>query len=231
MAALIVALGIGFFLLRPQERGFADPYARDNTGGLGSGKYRGVILWTELKHQALVMAPRPKPGQGREKEQNWTIPFDGVYWFFKYPDRKPPAGSYSLSGEPEKNVFRSSDSFPLEMEARQNFANPLEMSCCSRIELQISNADAFPGTVWLELVLSDLRLPGEPRQSLGRQLVRTARRSAGEAGHEALSYLMPENPRIPQFDSATVNFIRFTGHNFASAKIGIQEFTFVPRGR
>ncbi len=172
VAALVAALVAGFVGLRPRRSGFGDPYLLRDTGGSGSGKYRGVILWMPPKHQTLVMAPRPQPGRGHgPKEQNWTIPFDGVYWFFKYPDRRPPGGSYSLNGDPAKKVFRSSDRFPLEMEARQNFANMIDLSCCSRIDLEISNADVYPGAVFLELILSDLREPGEPHQSLGQRPV------------------------------------------------------------
>lgn len=234
MAALIFALAAGFFSLRPRQNGFAEPNARQDGGGSDSGKYRGVILWMPPKHQALVMAPRPEPGRGgRAKKQNWTIPFDGVYWFFKYPDRMPPGGSYSLSGDPTKDVFRSSDRFPLEMQARQNFANAIDLSCCSRIDIEISNTDPYPGAIFLELILSDLREQGEPRQSLGRRLVPSMPRRVSESevrpARQALSFAIPGNPAIRQFDSAAVNFIRESARSYSSAKIAIEAFTLAPR--
>ncbi len=225
IGALMVALGAGFFALQPRRSGFSGPDAPNDTGGLGSGKYRGVVLWTDPKHQAMVIPPRPAQGKGRsQREQDWSIPFDGVYWFFKFPDQRPPTGSYTLTGSPAKTVFRSSDNFVLEMEARQNFVNPIEMSCCSRIAVEINNADAFPGTVFLALTLSNLRLPGEPSESLGRLPV------TGTA-HESLNFAMPGNPRISQFDAATVKFLRTGRQNLRSAEITIEQFNLTPRGR
>ena len=182
------------------------------------------------------MARPPDRGKGHsDKEQNWSIPFDGVYWFFKFPDRQPPAGSYTLSGSPAKTAFRSSDFVALQMEARQNFVNPREMSCCSRMEVGISNSDQYPPSVLMDVILSDVELPGEPSQSLGRQAVRSIAQRAGESAvqpaHEVVSFAMPEDSKIREFDAATVKFIRTGGRNFASAKMAIEEFTFVPRGR
>ena len=167
VAASVLALCVGLFLTRPRRAGFADPIAKD-TGGFGSGRYRGVILWTEPKPKEIVMARPPDRGKGHsEKEQNWSIPFDGVYWFFKFPDKQPPAGSYTLSGSPAKTAFRSSDFVALQMVARQNFVNPMEMSCCSRMEVGISNSDEYPPSVLMEVILSERRVAGRTFSILG----------------------------------------------------------------
>jgi hypothetical protein len=130
---VIAALVSGSFslYLRSLRGGFQGEKPEDTTG-LGSGKYRGVILWAEAKPPVALIVPRPASGRRTNRStQPLSIPFDGVYWFFKFPDRQPPKDSYSLRGSPSETAFRSSDSVPLEMEGRQNFVNLLEVSCCS----------------------------------------------------------------------------------------------------
>jgi hypothetical protein len=237
MAVLVLAFGFELFNLYFHFRGSASAdYALEHAAGIGSGKYRGVILWTPAKPPAVLVAPLPESGRGLNTRNNpLVIPFDGVYWFYKFPDRKPPKDSYSTRGSPSATAFRSSDSLPLQMEARQNFPNLLDMSCCSRIAVEIVNADRAPGTVSLELILTNLRLPGDPAQSLGRLPVTSTPQwltgSEVRSVPEVLSFAIPPNPRIRKFDSATVRFIREGRRNLSSAKIAIQQFTLVPRGR
>jgi hypothetical protein len=120
------------------------------------------------------------------------------------------------------------------MEARQNFVSLLDISCCSQVKVEISNADSYPATVWLELILSNVDLPGQPYQSLGRQPVTSIPQVITETEfrptEEVLSFVIPARPLIRQFNSATVKFIRIGRRKTSSAKIAIEYFTFVPRG-
>jgi hypothetical protein len=42
------------------------------------------------------------------------------------------------------------------MEAHQKLEKSIDASCCSHIQLAVSNADRFPHTVSLELILREL---------------------------------------------------------------------------
>jgi hypothetical protein len=209
--------------------------AADQTPGPSTGKYRGVILWQDVKPPDILVPPRPGAGRGIPKgKQLLTIPFDGVYWFYKFPDRQPPRNSYVTRGSPSATTFRSADSIPLQMEARQNFITPIEMNCCSRMTVEILNADHAPGTLAIELILANLGLPGEPSQSLGVAQITSAPQALGggefQPVSEVLTFTFPANPRISQFDSARVRFLRSGRRGASSAKISIQQFTLAPRG-
>jgi hypothetical protein len=238
IAVLIVAFAAELFMMYVRSRlgGAGDgPYAEDRAPGGSSGKYRGVILWQDMKPLPVLVPPRPESGRGlNHSKQTLTIPFDGVYWYFKFPDRQPPKDSYTARGSPSATTFRSADSVPLQMEARQNFITPIGMGCCSRIKVEILNADRYPGTLSIDLILVNLSLPGHPSQPLGPQpVISTPQWLSGDDLRpvpEVLSFAMPANPRISQFDSATVRFIRNGRRGVSSAKIAIERFTLVPRG-
>jgi hypothetical protein len=238
IAVLIVAFAAEIFMIYVRSRlgGAGDSaYASDQTPGGSSGKYRGVILWQDVKPPDVLVPPRPGAGRGIPKgKQLLTIPFDGVYWYYKFPDQRPPKDSYMARGSPSATTFRSADSIPLQMEARQNFITPIEMNCCSRMTVEILNADHAPGMLSIELGLVNLQLPGEPSQTLGVAYVTSTPQqvSGGEFQPvpEVLTFTFPANPRISRFDAAQIRFIRSGRRGASSAKIAIEQFTLVPRG-
>jgi hypothetical protein len=238
IAVLIVAFSFELFMMFVRFRlGGAgnSPYAAEAAPGISSGKYRGVILWEDPPPHTVLVPPRLGAGRGVTKSrQQLTIPFDGVYWYFKFPDRQPPNGSYTARGSPAATTFRSADSIPLQMEARQNFITPIPMTCCGRITVEILNADRYPGTLSIDLILVNLGLPGQPSERLGPQPVTSTPQWVSgdefQAATEVLSFAVPANPRINQFDSATVRFIRSGKRGVSSAKIAIERFTLVPPG-
>jgi hypothetical protein len=238
VAILIVAFGVEMFTLylHSHRGGVADFYTQEPAPAPGSGKYRGVILWQDVKPHQILIPPRPdvNPGISHSKDP-LSIPFDGVYWYFKFPDHQPPKDSYTARGTPAATTFRSADAIPLQMEARQNFITPIDLNCCSRITVGILNADRNAGTLSIDLILANLGLPGEPSQSLGPQPVTSTPQPLGgdrfQAVPEVLSFLIPANPKIGKFDAATVRFIRQGKRGVSSAKISVEQFTLVPRGQ
>src|SRR5262249_43528966 len=154
--------------------------------GAGGG-YRGVVLWPEIDpHPILLVPPPPKlllnvPVAAAPHSESFA--FSGVYWFFKAPDVRPPEHSPRIRGNPAKMVLRSSDDYPLLMEAHQLFSSPVDLRCCSQIQVVIKNADSDPGAVLLELVLSNTAMPREAGQSLGskRVLSQPATGSVGDS--------------------------------------------------
>jgi len=120
------------------------------------------------------------------------------------------------------------------MEAHQNLGDLVDLSCCSRIEIAIRNADLYPPSVSLELVLVDNSSPGKNLESLGRTMVDSSHRLGIDENPlpkaEMLKFAIPPNGVLKRFDEVVVVF-RLEGYRARSgAKIGIDHFTMVPRG-
>ena len=213
----------------PQKSSAKEP------GHLG-GSFRGVILLTEpLDHTIVPPPPDVKREASRAKPANpFSIPFFGVYWMFRFPQREPPPGSYVTRGSPLKSVFRTPDRFPLTEEARQNFGAPIQLNCCRTIQIAVTNVDPLWRYLSLELVLRDTALPGKPAVSLGEQMVGTGpdwmRDEHAGPVEAVLSYDVPAGAKIREFDEATIRFRLRGPVSGASSKVEIERFVFVPRG-
>ncbi len=56
-----------------------------------------------------------------------------------------------MRGSSTKTQIRSSDRYPLLMEAHQKLDTPIDLGCCSGMELVVENADRNEGAIALEL--------------------------------------------------------------------------------
>ncbi len=169
----------------------------------------GVILRPEVDEHVAPLPPLPAHfpfGRKIESRQTdpITIPFFGAYWYFRSSDKRLPANAIETRGNPAFLTFKTTDFSPISMEARQNFARVIDLSCCQAIEVVIANGDQRPNTVQMELILSNTTLPGRPHQSLGLLPVTSSqRRTAGDARqpvHEALRFRFPEQAGLEGFD-------------------------------
>jgi hypothetical protein len=134
--------------------------------------YKGMVLRPELKDFVRLVPPVPrtqvfKSDPNERKFDQVTIPFYGVYWFFRASERTLPLGAVESRGSPDALSFRTTDFSPMAMEARQNFGTFINLSCCQAIQVVISNGDRRPNTVSVELIVLNTKWPGRPRQSLG----------------------------------------------------------------
>ena len=209
------------------------PQERVDTGA--SGGFPGVILWPEIKPVPMLVAPMPvhgsNPFEGRPAHP-LGIPFGGEYWIFRWPFSRPPSTSYRTRGKPADMGFSSTDHTPLSMEAHQQLETPIDLRCCSRIQLEVLNADRFPSTLSLELVVLD----SEPRfplsESLGTAKV-TSRpdvdRDPIVPVRETIDFVVPAEPLISQFDELRIVFHRARLRADKSAKVAIDRFVLVPR--
>jgi hypothetical protein len=106
------------------------------------------------------------------------------------------------------------------------------LSCCSAIRLEIRNADAYPDTIALELVLIANDRPGAPSLSLGRRDV-TSRPDASRDPvipvRETLEFPIPSAAAPDAFDEFRVVFQRARRRMDKSAKLAIDRFILVPR--
>jgi len=199
--------------------------------------YAGIILWPNQQQLVKLVAP-PVPSRSSfvlgARSSILSIPFNGVYWIFKFPDSHPPRKSHTAHGSPEEFNIRSTDGRPLRLEAHQNLATLIDLSCCSGIQVAIQNADRYPGTVSLELIVRNTTLPGKPSQSLGTALVASTRpwRLYGERPvvGEVLNFSIPPDLKLRQFDEITVVFRLSPDRSILAAKIAVNRFILLPRG-
>jgi hypothetical protein len=211
---------------------------RASTVIVAGDSYPGMILRPETKDYITIVPPlaRRRVMDGKPNQQRAdpvSIPFYGAYWFFKASDKTLPADAVESRGDPASTSFKTTDFTPISMEARQNFGSLIDLSCCRAIELVISNGDRRPGTVAVELILNNTRLPGQPRQSLGILPVNsTLRWFPGDDRPpvvEVLGFRLPAQSAIQTFDEAIVRFELRSPRQQWSAKIAIEKFRLIPR--
>ena len=218
-----------------------EPQRERTSGGLlaaSSEGNSGIILWPKKPAYTKLVAPVPVLGitllTSHRRAEPLVIPFGGVYWFFKAPDSHPPRTSRQEQGSPEVLNIRSTDRRPLSVEAHENFGSVIDMDCCSRIEIAIRNADRYPDTVSMELVLIDTTVRGKPSQSLGKVMVKSSRPwniyDERPPASETLNFAIPARASIRRFDEVMVVFRLDAARADAGPKVAIDRFVLVPRG-
>jgi len=194
-----------------------------------------VILWPEVKPIPTLIAPMPQMGSGVFTPADMhplSIPFSGEYWMFRWPFARPPGNSYFQRGNPAALSFSTTDHRPMQMEAHHKLQQTIDLSCCSRIQLAIRNADRFPGTISVDLFLLNTELPGARSQSLGTAAVASVPDTTKDPVTpvpEILDFAMPATPVLEAFDEFKVVFIRDRKRMDKSAKVAIDRFILVPR--
>ena len=204
-----------------------------NTGA--SGGFPGVILWPEIKPVVTLIAPLPalgsNPFQGRPA-QPLSIPFGGEYWMFRWPFARPPASSFRERGTPSKLAFSTTDHTPLQMEAHQKLETPIDVGCCRGIELEVLNADHYPGTLRLEMILLNTEHGAALSLSLGSQLVTShpdVSKDPEIPARETLDFAVPAESAMEQFNEFKIVFHRAGRRMDKSAKVSIERFVLLPR--
>ena len=234
---VLLALGLtvgGSWGLLASGRGSNDrsqdmppPPAPVATPSAMGGDFSGVILLSETQPIARLVEPKPYLGRGRlapVDRRPFSIVFDGRYDIFRWPFHKPPSNSYTRRGSPVDLGFHTLDQRPLQMEAHQKLDIPLDVHCCSRIQLHIWNADTTPGRIWLELVLMD----HDAAVSLGRAPVRSTPKIGQKIG-EMLEFSLPPSIPLEEADELKVIFSRTMGRMERSVKVSIDRFLLEPR--
>jgi hypothetical protein len=176
--------------------------------------------------------PQRADGLGTVEQRPLSIPFSGEYWMFRWPFAKPPRSSYFRRGSPANLSFKTTDHRSLQMEARHQLEQSIALDCCSRIELAIRNADRFPNTIALELVLIDNEHPGPPTLSLGTDLISSLpdlRRDPVTPVNETLSFTVPYSTPMASFNEFKIVFLRDRRRMDQSAKVAIDRFILIPR--
>ncbi|HLW76354.1 MAG TPA: hypothetical protein VKS01_05200 [Bryobacteraceae bacterium] len=178
------------------------------------------------KAKPLPQLPAYDAQLEREQDKDpLTIPFDGVYWFYRFPNQRPPDDSVTLHGTPDDIRFRSAGHVTLRMEARQNLSREIETARLSRIQMAIRNTEDEPSHLRAELILSNASAPGEPLESWGTQNIESS------PERQTIAFATPAYPLLAQFDAITVRILRTGILTTESARISIDRFVLIPRGR
>jgi hypothetical protein len=198
--------------------------------------YSGIVVLPRTQVTKLVAPPTVALGESLSPQTGkpLVIPFDGVYWLFRAPDTRMPKQPHKILGSPEDLAMRSTDWHALSMEAHQNLGTFVDLGCCQRIQVAIRNADHYPGTVSLELIVSNTSLPGKPSQSLGTDIVQSTRpwkfQDDRPPTNEVLQFEIPAQGKLQRFDELTVIFRMTPRRSFSAARVGIEQFVLLPRG-
>jgi hypothetical protein len=118
------------------------------------------------------------------------------------------------------------------MEAHQKLETPIDIRCCSRIQLEVLNADRYPGTLALELIL--LNSPSPAPLSLGMTPVMSQPDLARDPVmpvRETLDFAVPADtpPSMDQFNEFKIVFHRAGSRRDKSAKVSVERFVLLPR--
>jgi hypothetical protein len=227
-----------FSQLDPLAQAGHDKTSDNSIAGTREGD-PGVVLWPEKLTRTKLVAPAPVIGNtlltSHRSAEPLVIPFEGVYWFFKAPDMHPPRSSREEHGSPELLDIRSTDHRPLSMEAHENLGSTIDLNCCSRIQIAIRNADHYPETVSMELVLINSSTPGKPYQSLGEMMVKSTRPwklydKRLPPVSETLNFAIPAASPLHRFDEVKIVFRIDAARADAGPRIAIDHLVLVPRG-
>ena len=200
----------------------------------GGGAYWGVYLWPDVSTQPKPLLS-PAPARSGLTSKGLKVPlrirFDGVYWYFRFPAVRPPQEAIDMNGNPAELRFRSTDETPLIMEAHQKLGGDVELECCERIEVVMRDADTHPGTVVLEVILSESEL-WTNSLSLGRIAI-SAIQPFGHLrqrlGQRTVSFPVPHSSSMPVFNQVTIRFHLDSSRWTFSPKMAIEELVMIPR--
>ena len=109
------------------------------------------------------------------------------------------------------------------MQARQPLAKPMQMACCSAIELMLDIREEQPESVSVELVLLDASAKPKVRQSLGAHDLPPA-----SPIPSTLRYLFPRPAKAQTFDEILVWFHLYEPREGHSARVAIDRFHLIP---
>jgi hypothetical protein len=194
--------------------------------------FPAVELYPEVEPHTRLVAPLPGSRSfGAASSDPLSIPFDGVYWFWRGPSDRPPKNSVVMHGSPSVRFFRSTDG-GMSMEARQNLGFMVDPKRYGAIEILFENADPFPNTVSILLKIRNTAVPGKPILSLGIEGLSAAVWSlaSGAATPQRLRFRIPREISIGSFDELTVSYYLKGARSDRSARIAIDRFRLVPRG-
>jgi hypothetical protein len=205
------------------------PHSPVRTSGIPA--YESIVLWPPTEKKQIV-APLPVPTVflASVTAKPLVIRFDGEYWYFQAPEKRPGLNAHIAHGIPSALNIQSTNFMSLTMEAHQNLARAIRLAGCREIQVAIDNRDSRPGMINAAVLLTDSASQGKPKLYLGQQPVVTGQTSLNSAPVlQTLRFPISTPARIRKFDEITVMFFPDGEHFGVGPKIAIREFQLLPR--
>lgn len=226
--------GLGALLRTKNALKNSDGAQRPEGGNSDEG-YTGIILLSPTNERKRIVAPVKReliPNFGVRIAQELEIPFNGAYWYFKYPDKAPRPSAKVVRGDAAKVTVHSTDRFPLLMEAHQRLDDPIDLGCCSAINLVVRNADRREGAIVLELWVRKRGTPATALHYLGTETVPSSEQPlatrATDAPEESLRFPIPPSMDGIEFDEITVVMRGAPSRATVGAQVGLRKFVLEP---
>jgi hypothetical protein len=196
-----------------------------------SAGYRTIVLWPLSQKEKMLIAPSIDPGAASGHKRPWVIPFDGPYWYFKFPGESPGPLARNAHGDPIKVNVRSTDTSPLLMEAHQYLPAPVDLSCCRELQVVFRN-DLSLGASQVGIQLTDSHGKSKSSESLGIKPIASNSHDPAPQSvspiEETVSFPIPNPGTIKQFDQITVALLPRSPYATAGRKVAIEKFIMVP---
>ena len=206
----------------------------DREKGSAAYAFQGIVLFTvEEKKEVLPPLPMERDLLRSGMTRPLVIRFDGSYWYFQAPEHGPGAHPHLTHGDPVAVSIYSTGRVPLAMQAHQTLTQPVDLRPVGAMQVTVRNGDNRVGRIDMGILLADSTAPGKPTLYLGTQPIVST-----EPDHfavktnpvtETISYTIPERRAIRKFDEVTVLFFPDAMRMTLGARVGIQQFEFMPR--
>ena len=210
------------------------PTGPRSAGGSSLAGYESIILWPVAEKKQIVpplVQPATLLAPGTTKPL--IIRFDGPYFYFQPPGKRPAPDAHQAHGTPIEVNIRANNFIPLVMEAHQSLGTPIPLARCREIQLEVLNGDNHPGTVNLGVLITDTSGSGKPQVYLGQQPIQSTEpgqfRVKTDPIPETLRFSIPSPAKLRKFDQITVLFFPDTANYTLGPKLAIQQFQLIAR--
>lgn len=221
-------------LLRPTNATRRDGGPPKEPANASDG-YTGIILLSPSEERKKIALPVKHEIDvfGHKFIEPMEIPFDGAYWYFKAPDKAPRPTARLVRGSSIKTTVRSSDGYPLLMEAHQKLTDPIDLGCCSAIQLVVENGDHREGAIALELWVKRRSISPPSSHYLGTAVIPSSlhpssTQSGSAPQEEKLLFPIPSAMDGTQFDEITVIMHAAPARARIGAQVAIRRFVLEP---
>lgn len=198
------------------------------------GQYSGIVLYPpRTLHQRIAAPSWITPAHlAVNRTKPMEILFDGVYWYFEPPDKRPKPDAPVLHGDPKTVNIRSTHDWPVSMVANQYLDSPLQMNCCRSLRVGFINADGRPGPIYLTVFLRQRRNAETATESLGTMVIPSSYGDHSFLDRQpapgSLDFPFPQSARMKEFDEIIVE-IEPRQQAVKGARVSIQEFVLMPQ--
>jgi len=224
----------GLGMLRAQASPKRSTAGQGPAEASSSDGYVGIVLLAPKEQHKRIRLPvtREFTSFGVRLVQPLEIPFDGAYWYFKFPDKAPRPTAKVVKGDAAKVTVRSTDRYPLLMEAHQKLDDAIDLGCCSAIDLVVRNADKHEGAIVLELWVRKRGTPATALHYLGTTTVPSSEKPLAmrgtESREESVRFPVPPSMDGIQFDEITVVMRGARERAQFGAQVGLRKFVLEP---